>query len=168
MTKPTQPRGAWRAASLTLAAVGLVILAAGCQSMHRAKVARGPVIQAPAACGDFTVAIYFESQSAAITPQADRLIGAATRRARGCEITGINVIGLADSPGDPHANLALSKERADAVTRVLHSRGFTNVAFQVVAAGDVGAQTAAGQARPLRRRADVQFHLAPGTSPARR
>ena len=168
MTTPTQPREAWRAASLALAAVGVLAMAAGCQSAHRARVARGPVIQAPAACGDFTVAIYFESQSAAITPQANQLIGAATRRTRGCEVTGVKVIGLADAPGSPDANLTLSKERAGAVTRTLRRRGFTTVAFQVAAAGDVGAQTPAGQARPLRRRADVEFHLAPPTPPTRR
>lgn len=167
MTQPP-PREVWRAASLALAAAGVLAVAAGCQSMHGAKVARGPVIQAPAACGDFTVAIYFESYSAAITPQADRLIAVAIRRARGCDITGVNVVGLADSPGDPQANLTLSKERAEAVTRALRRNGVTTVAFQVAAAGDVGAQTAAGQARPLRRRADVQFHLAPRTPPGRR
>ncbi len=150
-----------RAVKLTLAAAAVAALTAGCQSMHRARVARGPVIQAPAACGDFQVSIYFESQSAAVTSQADQLIAAAARRARGCDVTGINVVGLADAVGAADANLALSKARAEAVTRAMRRHGFTAVAFQIAAAGDVGAQTPGGQARPLRRRADVQFHLAP-------
>ena len=165
MLTPNPSRDARSAAILWLLAGVLAV--AGCQSARRPGLARRPVIQAPQACADFTVSIYFESQSARITPQAEQLIAAAARRARGCDVTGVNVVGLADSPGDPNANLILSKERAGAVTRALHRRGFTQVAFQVAAAGAVGAETPAGQARPLRRRADAQFHLAPTQAPHR-
>jgi peptidoglycan-associated lipoprotein len=162
----THPRGRRRAAGL-MAALGLLAMVVGCQSVKR-PMARGPVIQAPSTCVDFTVSIYFESYSAAITPQARQLIAAAARRARGCDVTGVRVTGLADSPGGPDVNLALSKHRAEAVTLALHGQGFNTVEFQVAAAGDVGSQTAAGQARPLRRRADVQIHLAPrNSSPGR-
>ncbi|MEO8925621.1 MAG: OmpA family protein [Caulobacteraceae bacterium] len=157
----THMPGRWRGAGLGLAAAGFMMAAAGCQSVHKPVVARGPVIQTPPACADFTVSIYFESRSAAITPQADRLLAAAANRARGCSITGVHVVGLSDAPGDPDANLVLSKQRADAVTGALHRRGFTTVAFQVAAKGDVGAETVAGQERPLRRRADVQIRLVP-------
>ena len=162
----THPRGSWRAARLGLVCAVLVAVA-GCQSARKPVAARGPVILRPAACGDFTVSIYFESTSAAITPQARGLMTAAAARARGCSVTGVNVVGLADAPGSEEVNLALSKRRADAVTRALLRAGFTTVAFQVAAKGDVGAQTGAGQDRPLRRRADVQFHLAPPTPPVR-
>jgi len=161
----THPRGGWRLARLTLVCVALAVVA-GCQSARKPAASRGPVIVRPAACADFTVSIYFESTSAAITPQAERLLTAAATRAKGCSVTGVNVVGLADAPGSADANLALSRRRADAVTRALLRRGFTTVAFQVAAKGDVGAQTGAGQDRPLRRRADVQFHLAPPTPPA--
>jgi len=157
-----------RATRLAVAACAVLAIAAGCQSGRKPAVARGPVIVRPAACGDFTVSIYFESRSAAITPQATRLISAAANRARGCSVTGVNVVGLADAPGGADANLALSKQRADSVTRALLRAGFTTVAFQVAARGDAGAQTQTGQERPLRRRADVQFHLAPPTPPASR
>jgi outer membrane protein OmpA-like peptidoglycan-associated protein len=143
-----------------MAALGALAMGVGCQSAHK-PMARGPVIQAPSACADFIVSIYFESYSAAITPQARQVIAAAAQRTRGCDVTGVHVTGLADTPGGPDANLALSKHRADAVTLAFHRQGIDNVEFQVAAAGDAGAQTPAGQARPLRRRADVQFHLAP-------
>ncbi|MGI9169218.1 MAG: OmpA family protein [Caulobacteraceae bacterium] len=150
-----------RVGGLSLAFMFALALAGGCQSPRPPAVARGSVIRAPARCGDFTVAIYFESQSAAVTPQAAQLLAAAAQRARGCDVTGINVVGLADAVGAPSANLALSRARANAVTLALHRRGLTTVAFQVAAAGAAGAETREGRARLLRRRADVQFHLAP-------
>lgn len=131
---------------------------AGCHTPAK-PVSSVSVIAAPAACADFTVSIYFESYSAAITGPANRLIDAAVKRTRGCDVTGVRVTGLADAPGAPAANLILSRQRADAVSAALHRRGIDKVAFLVAAAGDVGAETAAGQARPLRRRADVQFDL---------
>lgn len=149
-----------RARAALIAAVGALAMVAGCQTLHK-TVARGPVIQSAAACADFNVSIYFESYSAAITPQARQVIAVAAQRTSGCDVTGVHVTGLADLPGGPGANLTLSKQRADAVTRAFHQRGIDNVEFQVAAAGDAGAQTPAGQARPLRRRADVQVHLTP-------
>lgn len=153
-----------RIAGLTVAACAVLAMVAGCQSARKPAVARGPVIVRPAVCGDFTASIYFESRSAVITPQATRSLAAAASRARGCSVIGVNVLGLADAPGSADANLALSRQRADAVTRALLRAGFTTVAFQVAAKGDAGAQTRTGQERPLRRRADVQFHLAPPAS----
>jgi peptidoglycan-associated lipoprotein len=163
MATMTHRRGTRRAA-LLMAGAGALAMVASCQSVRK-PVVRGPVIQAPSTCADFTVSIYFESYSAAITPQARQVIAAAAQRTRGCDVTGVHVTGLADMPGGPDANLVLSKQRADAVTLAFHQRRIDNVAFLVAAAGDVGAQTPAGQARPLRRRADVQFHLAPRNQP---
>jgi peptidoglycan-associated lipoprotein len=37
--------------------------------------------------------------------------------------------------------------------------GFSNVDFDVGAAGDAGAMTNDGEARPLRRQADIRFDL---------
>ncbi|MGI8841527.1 MAG: OmpA family protein [Caulobacteraceae bacterium] len=170
MTTPRHSRDIGRAAAFAAAVALATLTLAGCQSARpgKAAVARGPVIQAPAAaCADFTSTIYFESESARVTPQADQLLAAAARRARGCDVTGVKVFGLADAAGAPGANLLLSRQRADAVTRVLHRRGFTTVAFQEDAAGAAGAETPGGQARPLRRRAVVEFHLAPPRPPRR-
>jgi len=143
------------AAAATVAAATLM---SGCQSFRAAK---GPVVQAPPVCADFTVSIYFVSDSAVITHEADALITSAAARARRCTASAVEVIGLADAPGDPQANLELSKKRADAVTGELAARGFKGAPIRVAAAGDAGAQTVAGQDKPLRRRVDVIFHLAP-------
>jgi len=143
-----------------LAMIGMAALTGGCQGLH---MRRGPLVQAPPACADFTVSIYFESQSAKLTREADALMAAAARRARGCAVSGVDVVGLADAPGDPQANLQLSRDRAEAVTRELARRGLKSAPVKVAAAGDAGAQNPQGQAKPLRRRADVLFHLAPAS-----
>lgn len=139
------------AVTLAAAAIG------GCQNKP-ARAAR-PLIQAPPDCVDINFPIYFEPRSAAITREAGQLFGLAGERSRGCDVTGIVVIGLADARGAAGANLELSKRRADAVTRELHRRGFTTVEFREKAIGVAGAETQGGDARPLRRRVDVSIHL---------
>lgn len=140
------------------AALCLVLALCGCQSVQR-RPARA-LIQAPQNCVDINFPIYFEPRSAAVTREADRLIAAARGQALGCQVTGIVVIGLADAPGSPGANLELSSRRAKAVAAELHRRGFTDAEFREAAVGAAGASTAAGADRPLRRRADVSIHLA--------
>jgi outer membrane protein OmpA-like peptidoglycan-associated protein len=129
----------------------------GCQNERRAAAA--PLIQAPPDCVDINFPIYFEPRSAAITREAGQLITIAGTRSRGCDVTGIVVVGLADVHGAPGANLELSRRRADAVTHALHRSGFTTVQFRESAVGVAGAETAAGDARPLRRRVEVSIHL---------
>ena len=110
-------------------------------------------------CVDFTETIYFEGGGDTITRQAESLINAAAARARGCEVTGVDILGLADAPGDAAGNLALSRRRGDAVRVALHRRGFNKVEIKVTAGGQIGAQTQGGQDSPLHRRANVEFHL---------
>jgi len=62
-----------------------------------------------------------------------------------------DVLGLADSVGDPAVNLALSRKRAEAVRGAVERLGFATVNFQLGAAGEDGAITVSGVARPLRR-----------------
>lgn len=140
------------------AALCVMLALCACQSANRRPV--GPLIQAPQNCVDINFPIYFEPRSAAVTREADRLISAAREQARGCHVTGIVVVGLADAPGSPGANLELSRRRANAVTAALHRRWFPNAEFREGAVGAAGASTTAGTDRPLRRRADVSIHLA--------
>ena len=141
-------------------AAGAVLALASLGACHTAPPARrGPTIAIVPVCSDFSATLYFEADSAALTREARALVEAALRRARGCRVTGVSVLGLADAQGDPNANLALSRRRADAVAQFLARHGVTNVEFRVAAAGAAGAETRSGEARPLRRRADVQFHL---------
>lgn len=112
-------------------------------------------------CQDLTVSIYFERDSAAITREARAVLKGAGDMARGCALGQVDVVGLADSVGDPDVNLALSKKRAEAVQGAVRRLGFTTVNFQVGAVGESGAMTASGDDKPLRRRADVTFRLKP-------
>ncbi|HZZ34536.1 MAG TPA: OmpA family protein [Caulobacteraceae bacterium] len=147
-----------RARAIAGVCIGAALALGGCQMGRKA---RGPLVASPPACADFNISIYFDAGSARLTREAGDLIRLAAGRTTGCAVTNVDVIGLADAPGDPDANLQLSKRRADVVRQALARRGIASVKFAVAAAGDVGAQTPVGQARPLRRRADVLFHVSP-------
>jgi outer membrane protein OmpA-like peptidoglycan-associated protein len=155
--------GIWRGAA-TACAIGALALA-GCQSARpptrTAAAARGPLIVAPTACADLTVSIYFNSGSASIDHAGEALLTAAGAQASRCAVTGLSVRGLADSPGGRDANLALSKRRAEAVALALRRHGFTQVDFKVSAVGDAPVTSPGGDIRLLRRRVDLEIHLAP-------
>ena len=89
------------------------------------------------------------------------MIGAAAGQAKGCKVDEVTVLGLADAAGAPAANLELSKRRAGAVTQALSATGLPAAVFDLKAAGQSGALTAAGDTAPLRRRADVVLKLSP-------
>ncbi|MDP1737200.1 MAG: OmpA family protein [Caulobacter sp.] len=112
-------------------------------------------------CQDRTVSIYFERDSVAITREARAVLKGAGDMARGCTLGAVDVLGLADSVGDPGVNMTLSRKRAEAVRGAVQRLGFATINFQIGAAGEAGAVTASGADRPLRRRADVTFRLSP-------
>jgi outer membrane protein OmpA-like peptidoglycan-associated protein len=144
------------------AVIGLVVLGGlvtGCASSTPWPKSRSQIVQMAPACEDFAVQIYFESQSAQLTKEARSVLKGAESLATGCKVASVRVIGLADSVGQADANLTLSKKRADTVTQALAKAGFGKVDIEVGAAGDAGATNSAGEARPLRRRADIRFDL---------
>jgi len=144
-----------------LAIVGAAVLGglvAGCASNPWPK-SRSQIVQTAPSCEDFSVQIYFESNSAKLTSEARSVLKGAEALTTGCKVASVRVIGLADAVGQPDVSLAVSKQRADAVTRALAKMGHGNVEFDVGAAGDAGATTTDGEARPLRRRADIRFDL---------
>jgi outer membrane protein OmpA-like peptidoglycan-associated protein len=145
-----------------LTAIGIVAaagLVAGCASSPWPK-SRSQIVATAPACEDFAVQIYFERDSAEITDEARSVLKSAGALTKGCKVDSVRVLGLADAVGASDVNLALSKKRATAATSALAKVGFRNVEFDVAAAGDTGSITGSGEARPLRRRADVKFDLA--------
>lgn len=141
--------------SFTVAALAAVSMLGACSTMQASRVVR-----APAHCVDQTVQVYFEPFSSELTPEGASVIKAAADTVRGCRISSIDVLGLADAVGAPDANLELSKERARSVSQALGAAGLPAADMNVAAAGAAGAVTASGKARPLRRRVDVTLHVA--------
>ncbi len=144
-------------AALQLAAAGLAAGSlAGCSTTD----ARARLVRAPPRCADQTVQVYFEPWSAELTREGRLVIDAAATGLRGCRIAEVEVLGLADAPGAPEANLELSRKRAQAVSAALAATGLAPAQIRLSAAGDVGAVTPQGQVAPLRRRVDVILRVA--------
>ena len=144
-----------------LTVIGAVLAAGlitGCASSPWPK-SRSQIVTTPPTCEDFAVQLYFERDSAEITSEARSVLATAEAMAKNCKVTSVHVVGLADAVGAPDVNLALSKQRASAVTEALAKVGFRDVEFDVTAAGDTGSVTRTGEAQPLRRQADVRFDL---------
>lgn len=133
----------------------LASLAAGCATVRNA---RDRIVKPASVCEDTAVQIYFEPESAQVTPEGRAVIRQAAALARGCMVDKVTVTGLADATGAPAANLELSKRRAAAVTEALAGAGLPAAEFDLQAAGQSGAVTPAGVA-PLRRRADIRLEL---------
>lgn len=110
-------------------------------------------------CRDVAFGIYFQPRSSSLSREARQLMKAQIKNMAGCQVTAVDVLGLADASGDPAANHIMAQRRSDTVTAVLAKYGFSQVKF--MAAGDHGAITSAGVIRPMRRRADLIFHLTP-------
>ncbi|WP_372782067.1 OmpA family protein [Phenylobacterium sp.] len=136
----------------------LVLGLGGCAGL---KTGRDRIVKTAPSCVDQTVQIYFEAESAEVTKEGRAVITAAAAQGRPCKVASVDVLGLADSVGGPEANLELSKRRAQSVTAALTAAGLPAGEFKVQAAGQAGATTAGGQAKPLRRRVDVVLHLSP-------
>ena len=130
----------------------------GCSTMAGG---REHLVKAAPRCADQTVQIYFEQDSAEVTKEGRAVLAAAAAQSKACKVTSVDVIGLADNVGgSADTNLDLSKRRAQAVTGALASVGLPAGEFKISAAGQAGAATADGRAKPLRRRADIVLHLA--------
>ncbi|WP_184715453.1 OmpA family protein [Caulobacter sp.] len=140
---------------------GVVLALAGCASSEGPwRTLRKPVTAAAPNCVAFQSSIYFEQDSASLTPEAIQVLANARDQSRGCAVKSVRVVGLADAVGTSDANLALSKRRADTVSSSLARHGFSKVDFDKAAVGDAGAVAASGATAPLRRRTDILFDLA--------
>jgi len=143
---------------ITAAALGAGLMLAGCASAPW-RPTRASIEALPPACADFQVSIYFERDEARVTREARSVLRSAGAMTRGCTVDRARITGLADAVGAADANMALSRRRADAVTKALIRAGLGRAEFDVAAAGDAGATTRAGASAPLRRRADIVFEI---------
>lgn len=147
-----------RFARLAALAAGACAAAAtaSCQSQGGAR----PPLVASTRCADVSFPVYFEEGSDQLTAAARQVIAARSRQAQGCRIMSAEVLGLADAPGAPAANLQLSQRRASVVAQALAAAGLPAPTFDIRAAGDATALTPNGRRRPLNRKAEVRLHAA--------
>ena len=122
---------------------------------------RDALVADPSACAAKRFDIYFAENQSGLTDAARTAIGLTATQLQGCRINAVRVLGLSSGTGGAEANQALSEQRALAVTEALVAAGWPTPAFEVAAAGDVGAVTPTGVAEPLRRRTEVLVDAAP-------
>ena len=143
-------------------AATVAVLMLGLSACATVKSARDRIVRAPNRCVDQTVQIYFEPDSAEVTKEGRAVLNLTAKDSQAnCKVTGVDVLGLADSAGAADVNLELSKRRAQSVTAALTAAGLPAADFKLAAAGQAGATNKKGDMRPLRRRTDVVLHLAP-------
>lgn len=133
-----------------------MLVAAGCTT----RPDRGAIV-ADADCAPVRFDIYFAADQAELTPAAAEAVRMGAAKAAACQVDRVRVLGLADAQGGATANLNLSERRAQAVTTALEAAGLPAPVFEVQAAGDAGATTAAGANAPLRRRTEVLIESCP-------
>ena len=143
------------------AASGLILtLLAGCSTPGVYKK-RSDLVSNPAACAAKRFEVYFDQDQARLTSAAREAIGLTATQLQGCDVTKIQVLGLADArSGTAAANQSLSERRARSVAEALAAAGLPAPAFEVAAAGAEGA-VVNGVNDPLRRRTEVVIEAQP-------
>ena len=145
----------------TIAAVGGLILALGGCSTPGLYKTRGDLVSNPAACAAKRFEVYFDQDQARLTSAAREAISLTATQLQGCDVTKIQVLGLADArSGTAAANQSLSERRARSVAEALAAAGLPAPAFEVAAAGAEGA-VVNGVNDPLRRRTEVVIEAQP-------
>ena len=143
------------------AASGLILaLLAGCSTPGVYKK-RSDLGSNPAACAAKRFEVYFDQDQARLTAAAREAIGLTATQLQGCDVTRVQVLGLADArSGTAAANQSLSERRARSVAEALAGVGLPAPAFEVAAAGAEGA-VVNGVNDPLRRRTEVVIEAQP-------
>jgi len=144
------------------AVVGVMTLAflAGCSTPGVYKT-RSDLVSDPAACAAKRFEVYFDQDQARLTTAAREAISLTATQLQGCDVTRVQVLGLADArSGTPAANQSLSERRARSVAEALAGAGLPAPAFEVAAAGADGA-VVNGVNDPLRRRTEVVIEARP-------
>lgn len=146
---------------LPVVVVGLSLtLLAGCATPGAYKT-RADLVSDPAACGARRFEVYFDQDEARLTTAAREAIGLTATQLQGCDVTKVQVLGLADArTGTAASNQSLSERRARSVAEALAGVGLPAPAFEVAAAGAEGA-VVNGVNDPLRRRTEVLIEAQP-------
>ena len=141
------------------AASGLILaLLAGCSTPGVYKK-RSDLVSNPAACAAKRFEVYFDQDQARLTTAAREAISLTATQLQGCDVTRVQVLGLADArSGTAAANQSISEQRARAVAEALAGAGLPAPAFDIEASGAQGA-VVGGVNDPLRRRTEVLIEV---------
>ncbi|WP_312781523.1 OmpA family protein [Brevundimonas sp.] len=144
-----------------VAASGLILaLLTGCSTPGAYKK-RSDLVSDPAACAARRFEVYFDQDQARLTTAAREAISLTATQLQGCDVTRVQVLGLADArSGTAAVNQSLSERRARSVAEALAAAGLPAPAFEVAAAGAEGA-VINGVNDPLRRRTEVVIEAQP-------
>lgn len=143
----------------TLSTIGLA--AATLAACAQNPLSRDQLVAAPTVCAARSFEVYFAESAAGLTAPARQAIDMVADQMAACDITRVTVIGLSSATGTAEANWTLSQRRAQTVAAEFERRGWPAPAFQLDAAGDVGAVTSDGTMEPLRRRTQVFIEAQP-------
>lgn len=116
---------------------------------------RDQLVSNLSACSERRFEVYFDNDKATLTPAAVQAIQMTADMMLPCQVTKVQVTGLADARGGVSSqNQSLSEQRANSVAQALTAAGLPAPVFEVQAAGAEGA-THNGINDPLRRRTEV-------------
>jgi outer membrane protein OmpA-like peptidoglycan-associated protein len=141
------------------AALGIGAVLTACSTGPDRLAPTAPV--APRQCGSVSFPIYFDKNADHLTASASAVLASGAAQVKGCVVSRVEVLGLADADGPTNHNLALSRRRADRVAEALAGLGLPAPVFDTEAIGAAGARAIDGKPEPLRRRTEVVIHAAP-------
>jgi len=87
-------------------------------------------------CDNTVMSLYFRTGSADVESHDMELINGFANLSRHMPDPVVEITGYADRNGDANANLQLSRERTDAVRRMLAARGIENTSITTIAYGE--------------------------------
>jgi peptidoglycan-associated lipoprotein len=146
-----------RSTVLRLAGAALALaLAAGCTPPAATTPAMSTA-EDPELAGAW-YEVYFETGSFALNPRGDRIVRRVALVVANAGPTEVTVIGRTDRVGAPPENMALARERADAVRDALIAAGVPAATIRTTWTGEAlqAVPTADQEAEPLNRVVDIK------------
>ena len=108
-------------------------------------------------CVSQDIEIYFEQDSTAVTPQAQKVIDARLTEIASCDIDGVIIEAHTDAEGDQIANVDLATARAAAVVGALNFTSQADPQIRIVPVGEQYATFNTGSEKIMNRKAIVHL-----------
>lgn len=138
--------------SKILIASASVLLLAACQQQNQA-------VSAPAAPVQKNYSVYFDTDRATLSPESMSTIAQAASSFKASGARAVAVSGHTDTTGTPQYNLALSQQRAAAVSTELQRNGVPAAAIAALGYGEQNLPVQTAQNVPERRNRSVDIAI---------